>query len=123
MVVKIDRKMFFITSYIFMILFSLSSFAQSNPEESFRFTVAADMRDNAGADNDDVYNFRGALEALKKVGAGEFMLSPGDIDPPSNIRWSIDKYLGKDFIWYPVLGNHEIETESDMDFLRALNDN
>lgn len=121
MITNRNLKTFFLISCLILILSSLTSFAQTNPKESFRFSVTADMRDNAGAENDDVYNFRGALEALKKVGAGEFMISPGDIDPPSDIRWSIDKYLGKDFIWYPVLGNHEVETDSDMDYLRALN--
>ena len=108
-------------SFLFIILFSFSIVAQSDSNKSFRFSVAADMRDNAGAENDNLNNFRGALEALKKVGAGEFMLSPGDIDPPSNIRWSIDKYLGKDYPWYPILGNHEVETESDMEYLRNYN--
>lgn len=96
------------------------SFSQSG-DESFRFSVTADTRDNAGESNDSGQYFRGVLEALKTVGAGEFMLSPGDIDPPSDIRWSIDKYLGNDYIWYPVLGNHEVETESDMEYLREYN--
>lgn len=96
------------------------SFSQSE-NESFRFSVTADTRDNAGKSNDSSQYFRGVLEALKTVGAGEFMLSPGDIDPPSDIRWSIDKYLGQDYLWYPVLGNHEEETESDMEYLREYN--
>lgn len=107
---------------LLILLFTTVSYSFSQSEdESFRFSVTADTRDNAGESNNSVQYFRGVLEALKTVGAGEFMLSPGDIDPPSDIRWSIDQYLGNDYIWYPVLGNHEVETESDMEYLREYN--
>ena len=108
--------------FILIILFTTATYSFSQAgDESFRFSVTADTRDNAGESNDSVEYFKGVLEALKLVGAGEFMLSPGDIDPPVDIRWSIDKYFGKDYIWYPVLGNHEKETESDMEYLREYN--
>ncbi len=116
-----DRKFNFLKLFLITLLLSATfSFAQST-SDSFRFTVMADTRDNAGEENDSREYFRGVLEALKIVGAGEFMLTPGDMDPPQDIRWSIDKYLGKDYIWYPVLGNHEEETESDMEYLRQYN--
>ena len=117
-----DTKKRELLKFLLILLFTSVSYsiAQSG-DESFRFSVTADTRDNAGESNDSREYFRGVLEALKTVGAGEFMLSPGDIDPPVDIRWSIDKYLGKDYIWYPVLGNHEIETESDMEYLREYN--
>ena len=47
------------------------------------------------------------------------MISPGDIDPPQNVLYTIKKILGKDYIWYPVVGNHEAETPEDMAWLRA----
>jgi hypothetical protein len=52
---------------------------------------------------------------------GAFMISPGDIDPPGDSRWTIDQVLGTDYMWYPVVGNHEEETSSDMDYLRDYN--
>ena len=40
------------------------------------FVVAADMGNFTGATE-----FRGTAEAIARAGAGEFMISPGDIDP------------------------------------------
>ena len=51
--------------------------------------------------------FDGLCEALKNIGPGAFMISPGDCDPPGPIRSMLDRYLGKDYIWYPVVGNHD----------------
>jgi hypothetical protein len=47
------------------------------------------------------------------------MVSPGDIDPPDNVNWTIEQVLGTAYLWYPVVGNHEEETASDMVWLRA----
>lgn len=89
--------------------------------ESFTFSVTCDMRRYAGIEgafNDSSY-FRGACEVIKRFGPGEFMVSPGDIDPPANVRATISQVLGEEYLWYPVVGNHEEETASDMDYLRA----
>ncbi len=84
------------------------------------FVVAADMR-NFAADGEWSKNFSGACEAVKKVGGGAFMISPGDldVDPPSAVRDMIDQVLGEDYPWYPVLGNHDPESPSSMRYLRA----
>jgi hypothetical protein len=83
------------------------------------FIVAADMR-NFAADGEWSKNFSGACEAVKKVGAGSFMISPGDLDvrPPSAVRDMIDQTIGEDYPWYPVLGNHDPESPSSMEYLR-----
>ena len=86
----------------------------------FTFAVTADMREFAGIDYDTPQYFRGAVEAIASHGPGAFMISPGDIDPPDNVLWTITQILGSDYIWYPVVGNHEEETASDMDWLRAF---
>jgi hypothetical protein len=36
------------------------------------------------------------------------MVSPGDIDPPANVLWTITQTLGITYTWYPVVGNHEL---------------
>ncbi len=87
--------------------------------EDLVFIVAADMR-NFAADGEWSKNFSGACEAVAEVGAGSFMISPGDLDvrPPSAVRDMIDKTIGKDYPWYPVLGNHDPESPSSMQYLR-----
>ena len=90
-----------------------------NPSDDLVFIVAADMR-NFAADGEWSKNFSGACEAVNKVGAGSFMISPGDLDvrPPSAVREMIDKVIGEDYPWYPVLGNHDPESPSSMEYLR-----
>ncbi len=86
--------------------------------EKFSFSVTADMRKYSGEGKYDTPEyFRGVVEAIKKVSKSAFMVSPGDIDPPSQVYWTISKYLGKDFLWFPVVGNHEAETSSDMNWI------
>jgi len=85
----------------------------------FTFVVTADMRMFSGPDKDTPQYFRGACEAIATVGSGAFMVSPGDIDPPADVEWTIAQYIGPDYIWYPVMGNHEAETPSDVAWLRA----
>jgi hypothetical protein len=79
------------------------------------------MRQFTGPSYDLPSYFRGVCEAIATEGSSEFLISPGDIDPPANVRWTIDKYLGSGFVWYPVAGNHETETPEDMTWLRACN--
>ena len=94
--------------------------AASDTGNELVFIVAADMR-NFAADGEWSKNFSGACEAIKAVGAGSFMISPGDLDvrPPSAVRDMIDKVIGEDYPWYPVLGNHDPESPSTMEYLRG----
>lgn len=80
-----------------------------------RFSVAADMRSFVG-----LTEFRGLLDSLTAKGAGEFLVSPGDIDPPDQVYGAIQEKLGSSFPWFPMIGNHEAETPEDMDYLRAF---
>jgi hypothetical protein len=84
------------------------------------FSIAADMRSYVGvpAANGGT-QFRAAMDALSPLGAGAFLLSPGDIDPPAAVRGAIDGALGADLPWFPVIGNHEAETADDMAYLRS----
>lgn len=79
----------------------------------FHFTVTCDQR-----------NFDAAYDAVlaamqQKVGGqGAFQVSPGDIDPPQNLRARIDSRFGASATWYPGIGNHEAETAADMTWVR-----
>jgi predicted phosphodiesterase len=46
------------------------------------------------------------------------MISPGDCDPPGPIRNVLDRYLGTNYLWYPVVGNHDAAQPSNMLWLR-----
>ncbi len=65
--------------------------------------------------------FVGACEAIRDIGPGDFMVSPGDIDPPDQVRKTLDAVLGEDYVWYPVVGNHELEKPEYMSYLRMYN--
>jgi hypothetical protein len=82
------------------------------------FSVTADMRHYTG---ENINYFRNACEQIAFGGAGDFMVSPGDIDPPDNTYATIQKYIDPTYLWYPVAGNHETETASDMVWLRIFN--
>lgn len=84
----------------------------------FSFEVTADMREFAGPKYQSSQYFMGACEAIRDIGKGAFMVSPGDIDPPQYVYNTIQKVLGNEYIWYPVVGNHEAETSEDMKWLR-----
>jgi len=90
---------------------------------SFTFIVTADMRYTAKEEYRDSRYFLGACEAIKKYGKGAFMISPGDIDPPSAVYEVVAQVLGEDYPWYPVAGNHELDAEPSMRFLRDFNKN
>lgn len=99
---------------------SSQSLARRASGDSFTFAITADMRQYSGPGFFDVpYFFRGAVEAIADHGQGAFMLSPGDIDPPWDVYWTITQTLGSDYAWYPVVGNHEEETAADMTWLRG----
>lgn len=87
----------------------------------FSFIVAADMRYFTPPDFPSAKYFVGVCEAIRKVGPGEFMVSPGDIDPPDRVRATIDQVLGEDYVWYPVVGNHEGDAPEYVPWLRNYN--
>jgi len=82
--------------------------------ESFRFTVTANPRG-------EHVKFADTLNAINTLvgGPGAFHVSPGDIDHtiPEN-RAVIDTYFGLNALWYPGVGNHEAETDDDIQWIR-----
>lgn len=83
------------------------------------FVVAGDMRSfTENPKGDGKRFFDGACEAMQRVGAGAFLISPGDADPPSANREIVQRYLGPAFPWYLVVGNHEVESAATMPWVR-----
>ena len=62
--------------------------------------------------------FRGMVEKIGELNQAHFMISVGDTTPPQDALWTINQVLGSDFLWFPVVGNHELNW-IDMDWLRA----
>ncbi len=76
---------------------------------SFSFAIASDMRFYAGSGQFDTPSyFRGAAEAIAELGTTNFMILSGDIDHPTYAGWTIDRYIGEDYVWYPIVGNHDL---------------
>jgi hypothetical protein len=98
---------------------------QDGDPQHFAFAVTADMRKYSGPSYHTTQYFRGATEAIADLGSSAFMVSPGDIDPTTDVMWTITQTLGITYTWYPVVGNHELPgqgsepyTGANMDWLR-----
>ena len=105
-----------IASSVFLLCCLMPGVTQA---EELVFVIAADMRNFAAA-GEETEHFSAACKAVAEAGAGSFMISPGDldVDPPSAVRDMIDRTIGEDYPWYPVLGNHDPESPSSMQYLR-----
>lgn len=84
--------------------------------QKFHFTVTGDMREQ----HETFVRVLQSINDIPEVGGpGVFLVSPGDIDGSiQQNRDVIDAKFGPSAIWYPLIGNHEEETTSDMDWLR-----
>lgn len=88
-------------------------------DQELSFTAAGDQRyyyENTKPDGKRWFD--GACEAIKQVGPGAFLFSPGDIDQPVGNRRIIDRVFGPEFPWYIVVGNHEVENAEAMEWVR-----
>ncbi len=85
------------------------------------FYVTADMRGYTMPEFNGPDHFAGACMAIDELGKGSFMVSPGDIDPPDRVRLTLDSVLGKEYVWYPVVGNHELDDPHHIEYLRVYN--
>jgi len=86
--------------------------------DSFSFIVAGDMRNYIQPLSGGKRQFDGACEAIQKTGAGDFMILPGDFDPPEPMRAMMDRYLGTNYLCYYVVGDHEAQTPASMTWFR-----
>jgi len=115
------KKIGFLLLLVLIIGFIACSQNQENFDEAMTFIAAADWRYFSLEEYRNPKQFLGAIEKMKQVGAGSFMISPGDIDPPHAARELISQVLGENYPWYPVVGNHELDEESSIVWLRKYN--
>lgn len=125
--VRCSRRKFLAGSAIILAAFALTACrapltttanSKSLPED-YSFVTAGDMLWYITSNTRDKRYFDGLCEALQHIGAGEFMISPGDVGPPDAVRATLDRYLGTDYVWYPVIGNHELDTPGAVEWIRA----
>ena len=93
--------------------------ATVTPLPAFSFVLASDMvsgNDPTGLETTEL--FGGAVQAIAGVGSGDFMIAVGDISPPPSTAAVIAQYLGPEYPWFPVVGNHDLWPDS-MEWLRA----
>jgi hypothetical protein len=90
----------------------------AHPLEEFSFVTAADMRNYVGPAPAGKRYFDGLCEELLSLGGGAFMISPGDCDPPGPVRATLDRYLGTNYLWYPIIGNHEFGNKTNVAWLQ-----
>jgi len=83
-------------------------FFTTNSYAGVRFAVASDMQWSGGESLFHNEYFKGVCQAIKQHNV-DFMIVPGDFTTPAEIDWTINQVFGNDFLWYPVIGNHEIE--------------
>lgn len=125
-----------VISILFVCLISCSRGYPDPPINSYRpfdipqgniqliFSVTSDAQWH---DGDNINFFRHACERIAIGGQGDFMISPGDMVPLPGMYATIQTYIGSDYTWYPVIGNHELdisegETEPpNMTWLRNFN--
>lgn len=97
------------------------SCASQIDESEFSFVVISDHRSHATEEYHSKEYTLGGFEAIKNVGQGEFVVITGDLDPAPATRGLLDEVLGEDYPWYTVIGNHDIEKDENMKYMRNLN--
>jgi hypothetical protein len=95
-----------VRSSVLLTVLAFAAGCASRPH-GFVFDVAADVREFTAPQHAGTAYFGGVCAALQKLGRGAFMVSPGDVDPPERVRSTLDEAFGKNYAWYPVVGNHE----------------
>lgn len=90
-------------------------------EARFSFVVNGDTASHAGSGEMDTSQyFRGMAESIAALPDVRFLITAGDTTPPGDTRWTMDQYLGKDFLWFPAVGNHELNF-ADLNWLHEYN--
>ena len=95
-----------------------SSEVVSKCEHDFSFCLTADIHEYTG---DYPTYFRGVCESIAQCGYGSFMITLGDMTPPAYVYKMVTSYLGQSYLWYPVVGNHELLDSAQMEWLRNFN--
>lgn len=98
-----------------------SSSSSSSSGAMIKFIVLSDQHNYTGSSiYDTSAYFRGACEKIATLNT-DFMVVVGDFVQPQNTAWTIEQYIDPNYVWYPVIGNHECESSGAMSWIRAKN--
>jgi hypothetical protein len=87
----------------------------------FHFDATSDMRAYTPPEYSGSKYFEGVCVALRELGPGAFMIVAGDLDPPDRVRAALDATLGPQYVMYPVVGNHELDSPEHIQYVREYN--
>jgi predicted phosphodiesterase len=108
-------------TYLLLFLFAVVPAQAQKSIDPFSFIISSDQREHATPEFRAHQYTLGGYEAINRIGKGSFMIVLGDLDPPTATRELIATVFGKDYLWYPVIGNHDTEVEANTDYIRAMN--
>jgi len=86
------------------------------------FIVASDLHEPTKPGSGTPADFRIMAEAIRSVGPGEFMLTPGDLGCAEQVRATLDELMGPEYPWDVVPGNHDIVEPGCMTWIRQNNE-
>jgi len=104
-------KKILLTAFLVSIVSSLAG------AESFRFTVSCD---NRPIQPENIPRWEWLLDEMsdKVIDEGVFHIITGDFDEPEYTDASLKLQFGEDVVWYPVVGNHELDKPAFMEWIR-----
>ncbi len=114
-------KRILVHALVFLLFAAAATVQAQKSNDPFSFIISSDQREHATPEFRTHKYTLGGYEAINTVGKGSFMIVLGDLDPPSATRELIAKVFGQDYLWYPVIGNHDLEVEANTEYLRAMN--
>lgn len=76
-------------------------------QHNFSFALSSDMRYFIEPEYEGEGYTEGGLQFIKTLNT-DFMIVAGDLDPVSGFDQMVEKYIGEEYKWYPVVGNHEL---------------
>ncbi|MHC4595264.1 MAG: metallophosphoesterase family protein [Planctomycetota bacterium] len=90
---------------------------KANYAETFRFTVYCDHRP---VQPENIPRWEWLLDEMSRniIDEGVFHIMPGDFEPPRYTDASLKLQFGEDVVWYPVVGNHELDEPAYMEWIR-----
>jgi hypothetical protein len=94
--------------------------SQASQLNAVSFIVTGDPRHLTGPNFDGPLHFRNVCESISATGQGEFLIMCGDLWPGESAEWTIRRYIGEDYTWYPAVGNHDV-SDDNMPWMRQHN--